>query len=114
MTVELCQLMCGFNCAGYSTTVHGDGTVGCTTYLGAEAKATAGDAATGGVWRQGVKCPQGNMGPNFRSVNGSLNDLKTRCAAACDADARCEKGALYYAGGTGTCYLHDSNCGDYE
>jgi len=53
------------------------------------------------------------MGPNFRSKSGTLNALKAECAAACDADVRCEKASMYYAG-TGTCYLHDSNCGDYE
>merc|ERR1719300_1727006 len=66
-----------------------------------------------GVWRQGVKCPRGNMGPNFSSASGTLVALRARCAEACEANDRCEYASMYYAG-TGTCYLHDSSCGDYE
>jgi len=54
------------------------------------------------------------MGANFSKVYGaSLDDLKTRCGLACDNNAKCKYGALYY-GAYGTCYLHDENCGDYE
>jgi len=53
------------------------------------------------------------MGPNFSSVAGTLDELKTRCAEACEKNDRCEYASMYYAS-TATCYLHDNGCGDYE
>merc|ERR1719383_1238440 len=53
------------------------------------------------------------MGPSFSSASGTPDALKARCAEACENNDRCEYASMYYAG-SGTCYLHNSGCGDYE
>merc|ERR1719300_716690 len=119
ITVELCQLMCGFNCRGYSTDGTGEGAVSCTIYVGGE-EITAGDGAAGGTCQaKSIKDVAAYDG-NYVNTTGCCQtaagkcstethfvmtaDTPDKCKTACNNEFYCK--GVVFIGGAKMCMLY--------